>query len=202
MVSQQHCCCAFQSALPVGGATLSIFTSLYGFIFQSTLPVGGERRGLTPTPCPIVISIHAPRGGERPRSVRSRTMPFYFNPHSPWGERRTFEVSVDNPFTISIHAPRMGSDSTVKTYRNDRIKRSTLREPHFFPAKNAYFSPNSSMCATASRTEKQLEYHGFIRIIARLSTYVLHLRLVSIAQIVESNTIRRLVHQHFQRGTK
>lgn len=61
---------------------------------------------------------------------------------------------------ISIHAPRMGSDSTVKAYSNDRIKRSTLREPHFFYSKNACFSPIVSMCATTSRTKiRESEFH-------------------------------------------
>lgn len=147
----------------------------------------------------------------------------YFNPRSPQGERHTTmlqgQAGLEFQSTlpawgvtratmwwnrrkwISIHAPRMGSDSTVKTYRNDRIKRSTLREPHFLYSKNACFSPIVSMCAATSRTKKS-ENQSFIRIISRLGTYVFHLRLVSIAQIVESNTIRRLVHQHFQCGTK
>ena len=56
---------------------------------------------------------------------------------------------------ISIHAPRMGSDSTVKAYSNDRIKWSTLREPHFLYSKNACFSPIVSMGATTSRTKNQ-----------------------------------------------
>ena len=100
-----------------------------------------------------------------------------FNPRSPRGERHPQSLDVWHlsqfqstlpargatlrqafqiqKLYISIHAPREGSDSTVKTCSNDRIKRSTLREPHFFPAKNAYFSPNSSMCATTSRTKNQ-----------------------------------------------
>ena len=102
---------------------------------------------------------------------------------------------------ISIHAPRMGSDSTVKAYSNDRIKWSTLREPHFLYSKNAYFSPIVSMCATTSRTKKS-ENQSFIRIISRLGTYVFHLRLVSIPQIIEPYAVRLLVHQHFQCGTK
>lgn len=102
---------------------------------------------------------------------------------------------------ISIHAPRMGSDSTAKAYSNDRIKRSTLREPHFLYSKNACFSPIVSMCATTSRTKKS-ENQSFIRIISRLGTYVLYLRLVSIPQIVEPYAVRRLVHQHFQCSTK
>ena len=95
----------------------------------------------------------------------------------------------------------MGSDSTAKAYSNDRIKWSTLREPHFFYSKNACFSPIVSMCATTSRTKKS-ENQSLIRIISRLGPYVFHLRLVSIPQIIEPYAVRRLVHQHFQRGTK
>ena len=102
---------------------------------------------------------------------------------------------------ISIHAPRMGSDSTAKAYSNDRIKWSTLREPHFFYSKNACFSPIVSMCATTSRTKKS-ENQSFIRIVSRLGPYVFHLRLVSIPQIIEPYAVRLLVHQHFQCGTK
>ena len=102
---------------------------------------------------------------------------------------------------ISIHAPREGSDSTVKAYSNDRIKRSTLREPHFLFSKNACFSPIVSMCAATSRTKKS-ENQSFIRIISRLGAYVLHLRLVSVPQIIEPYAVRLLVHQHFQCGTK
>lgn len=110
-------------------------------------------------------------------------------------------VFTDVFSNISIHAPRMGSDSTVKAYSNDRIKRSTLREPHFLYSKNAYFSPIVSMCATTSRKKKS-ENQSFIRIISRLGTYVFHLRLVSIPQIIEPYAVRLPVHQHFQCGTK
>ena len=126
----------------------------------------------------VDISIHAPRMG------------------SDLGER-----AGKIPCEISIHAPRMGSDSTAKAYSNDRIKRSTLREPHFLFSKNACFSPIFSMCATTSRTKKS-ENQSFIRIISRLGTYVFHLRLVSVPQIIEPYAVRLLVHQHFQCGTK
>ena len=101
--------------------------------FQSTLPAGGATGSAGLTGAKFGISIHAPRGGSDGCTC--------------------YIVSADT--AISIHAPRGGSDCTVKACSNDRIKRSTLREPHFFPAKNAYFSPNSSMCATTSRTKNQ-----------------------------------------------
>lgn len=148
-------------------------------LFQSTLPVGGATFLNT-----FVQSSHD-----------------NFNPRSPRGERHEEGGHVHILKHISIHAPRMGSDSTVKAYSNDRIKRSTLREPHFLYSKNACFSPIVSMCATTSRTKKS-ENQSFIRIISRLGPYVFHLRLVSIPQIIEPYTVRLLVHQHFQCSTK
>lgn len=127
---------------------------------------------------------------------------YTFQSTLPVGGGTTLRFVFTDVFSnISIHAPRMGSDSTVKAYSNDRIKRSTLREPHFLYSKNAYFSPIVSMCATTSRTKKS-ENQSFIRIISRLGTYVFHLRLVSIPQIIEPYAVRLPVHQHFQCGTK
>ena len=139
--------------------------------------MGSDYFHLCPFPSKL-ISIHAPRRGSDERDARGGTR-----------------------YTISIHAPRRGSDSTVKAYSNDRIKWSTLREPHFLYSKNACFSPIVSMCATTSRKKKS-ENQSFIRIISRLGTYVFHLRLVSVPQIIEPYAVRLLVHQHFQCGTK
>ena len=120
----------------------------------------------------------------------------YFDPRSPHRERhltRTIEAGISY---ISIHAPRRGSDLRGAVpfhpdgYFNPRS-----------PYENAYFSPIVSMCATTSRTKKS-ENQSFIRIISRLGTYVFHLRLVSIPQIIEPYAVRLLVHQHFQCGTK
>ena len=127
-------------------------------IFQSTLPAWGAT-------------------SEKFDILKARRK--HFNPRSPHGERRYAHAKCFHAHSISIHAPRMGSDSTVKAYSNDRIKWSTLREPHFLYSKNACFSPIVSMCATTSRTKKS-ENQSFIRIISRLGTYVFHLRLVSV----------------------
>ncbi len=168
----------FQSTLPAWGATDAAPQAGAALPFQSTLPAWGATAQLLKVTLPMV----------------------YFNPRSPHGERPA-DTSDLRERSISIHAPRMGSDSTVKAYSNDRIKWSTLREPHFLYSKNAYFSPIVSMCATTSRTKKS-ENQSFIRIISRLGTYVFHLRLVSIPQIIEPYAVRLLVHQHFQCGTK
>ena len=169
--------------------------------FQSTLPAWGAtgKRGQYSQD----LCNFNPRSphGERPIAWALYPAKRYFNPRSPHGERRTTDANATHLRVISIHAPRMGSDSTVKAYSNDRIKRSTLREPHFFYSKNACFSPIVSMCATTSRTKKS-ENQSFIRIISRLGTYVFHLRLISVPQIIEPYAVRLLVHQHFQCGTK
>lgn len=97
---------------------------------------------------------HSPQGERRPLRLLRRDL-IYFNPRSPHGERHSTWGASSGGSYISIHAPRMGSDSTVKAYSNDRIKRSTLREPHFLYSKNACFSPIFPLCATTSRTKNQ-----------------------------------------------
>ena len=57
-------------------------------LFQSTLPVGGATRG-------------------RHGSISTAR---YFNPRSPWGERRCVLGDKATRIKISIHAPRGGSD--------------------------------------------------------------------------------------------
>lgn len=101
------------------------------------------------------ISIHAPRRGSDLRGAVPFHPDGYFNPRSPYEERPPTSLYSTVIVVISIHAPRMGSDSTVKAYSNDRIKWSTLREPHFLYSKNACFSPIVSMFATTSRTKNQ-----------------------------------------------
>lgn len=100
------------------------------------------------------ISIHAPRGGSDSQMIGKFTRR-KFQSTLPVGGSDIILLRVRDYHNISIHAPRMGSDSTVKAYSNDRIKRSTLREPHFLFSKNACFSPIVSMCAATSRTKNQ-----------------------------------------------
>ena len=56
--------------------------------FQSTLPVGGATRLRASTGWTGKISIHAPRGGSDKISSESSKEIEDFNPRSPWGERR------------------------------------------------------------------------------------------------------------------
>ena len=78
--------------------------------FQSTLPVGGATSGAGFTIFSTAISIHAPRGGSdcATRSILKKSI--YFNPRSPWGERLCCNTEPASDKDISIHAPRGGSD--------------------------------------------------------------------------------------------
>ena len=167
----------FNPRSPHGERPNLLLTKELPNLFQSTLPAWGATGGMVRRKREPEISIHAPRmgsdivttaaasnvlyfnprspHGERQKSA-SELCPFgHFNPRSPHGERLSSEFGRVASFAISIHAPRMGSDSTVKAYSNDRIKWSTLREPHFLYSKNACFSPIVSMCAATSRTKNQ-----------------------------------------------
>ena len=73
----------FQSTLPVGGATITLLELLRYLRFQSTLPVGGATRT---------------------RFCRSSTS-FYFNPRSPWGERRRGGAEPDWPDNFNPRSP-------------------------------------------------------------------------------------------------
>ena len=115
------------------GERQSVFDVRAGNLqFQSTLPVGGATKGGADFHLRPGISIHAPRGGSDWTAASGRPWPPYFNPRSPWGERRlkvddlvvingfqsTLPVggatcgaqSRGHRFGISIHAPRGGSD--------------------------------------------------------------------------------------------
>ena len=79
-------------------------------LFQSTLPVGGATLHLFSVFAQLGISIHAPRGGSDVPSLIWELPPVDFNPRSPWGERLLVSTLTPGPRVISIHAPRGGSD--------------------------------------------------------------------------------------------
>ena len=119
--------------------------------FQSTLPVWGATAVSGCFGQLLVISIHAPRVGSdmqvRPGAVHNG---YYFNPRSPWGERRQCtrghehrsinfnprspwgeRLDYYNPLFanigISIHAPRGGSDSAFRSMATSSVQfQSTL----------------------------------------------------------------------------
>ena len=90
---------AFQSTLPVRGATAIALYVVMVRVFQSTLPVRGATVNRFVIVNPHRISIHAPRAGSD--HVQCNRVPRLqdFNPRSPCGERpiRTW------PYTGVLH---------------------------------------------------------------------------------------------------
>ena len=154
----------FQSTLPAWGATSGHNQYMHRHCHFNPRSLYGERRLL----CRIrsqnhIISIHAPcmgsdnlqtallsaqnisihapcMGSDRHRRKYLKSHLRFQSTLPVWGATNKL-ACLRLIFIISIHAPCMGSDSTVKAYSNNRIKRSTLRELHFFYSKNAFFSP-------------------------------------------------------------
>ena len=101
---------AFQSTLPLRGATTVLASSMASLVFQSTLPLRGAtpwaragasaRRNFNPrSPC-----------GERRRCRSLPQARSNFNPRSPCGERPAGLAAMTKRSFISIHAPLAGSD--------------------------------------------------------------------------------------------
>ena len=78
----------FNPRSPWGERQLVLTCSNMVVIFQSTLPVGGATAGQAPSARKAQISIHAPRGGSDVIPCFRWFRCLYFNPRSPWGERR------------------------------------------------------------------------------------------------------------------
>ena len=95
----------FQSTLPVGGATKSHKTQPEELEFQSTLPVGGATQAAPPLLGKRAISIHAPRGGSNPVPVAESDGNVYFNPRSPWGERRHLSRPISRASNFNPRSP-------------------------------------------------------------------------------------------------
>ena len=122
----------FQSTLPVGGATREQIGANKSGLISIHAPRGGSDKCSTAQWRNKEISIHAPRGGSDRRLSRQKGTTTYFNPRSPWGERRFYHLPIfAEPLfqstlpvggatadrkqqgyrsDISIHAPRGGSD--------------------------------------------------------------------------------------------
>ena len=105
--------CAFQSTLPVWGATIHMRDKLAGALFQSTLPVWGATFSLLRGTGVNPISIHAPRVGSDHSAGILICLQRRFQSTLPvWGA--TKEVRKAAGLTlISIHAPRVGSDVMI-----------------------------------------------------------------------------------------
>ena len=79
---------AFQSTLPVGGATAGTHDNAHKGQISIHAPRGGERpRYFYIFSSSAPISIHAPRGGSDHSRYQSYRYHHDFNPRSPWGER-------------------------------------------------------------------------------------------------------------------
>ena len=126
----------FQSTLPVWGATFRPSASMVFSIFQSTLPVWGATLSCVSYLVALKFQSTLPVWGATHGGFLSGRCFTYFNPRSPYGERRfsmpnttaslkfqsTLPVwgatlsprGVRPNWDISIHAPRMGSDDFVE----------------------------------------------------------------------------------------
>ena len=82
----------FQSTLPGWGATCYAVACNRSIEFQSTLPGWGATKRGRETRGVIEISIHAPRMGSDTTTGRRTSLPSYFNPRSPDGERQVAVV--------------------------------------------------------------------------------------------------------------
>mgnify|MGYP001666029141 CR=1 FL=1 len=100
---------AFQSTLPVWGATTmhKIYTHLAQF--QSTLPVWGATDAACPAVPDLGISIHAPRVGSDYVHGSIVAGPNDFNPRSPCGERRPCVLNCAAPTKFQSTLPVWGA---------------------------------------------------------------------------------------------
>ena len=74
---------AFQSTLPVRGATYILPRATMQVKFQSTLPVRGATQRDSSNSARSAISIHAPREGSDFLQRKMKAWCIYFNPRSP-----------------------------------------------------------------------------------------------------------------------
>ena len=77
--------------------------------FQSTLPVGGATATIFDNQALLNISIHAPRGGSDGQR-QTTSFPSWISIHAPRGGSDYKHKGGRGARTISIHAPRGGSD--------------------------------------------------------------------------------------------
>ena len=78
--------------------------------FQSTLPVWGATLARAPSPAKRDFNPRSPCGERHPPHRDSMRSGYDFNPRSPCGERRRQSGRRRWTEGISIHAPRVGSD--------------------------------------------------------------------------------------------
>ena len=103
---------AFQSTLPVRGATIS----LAFWAALKAISIHAPREGsdhLSDASFPgTEISIHAPREGSDQDSLQTQIGLFDISIHAPREGSDLFDGVLGQICAISIHAPREGSDGT------------------------------------------------------------------------------------------
>ena len=139
---------AFQSTLPLRGATTAQTHARSTIPFQSTLPLRGATLSFRPAEPPVFISIHAPlAGSDRIRGDRATMLvisihaplagsdsdcllpsplPSHFNPRSPCGERRTPSCPVAWIGLFQSTLPLRGATMLTTTEAATRLFQSTL----------------------------------------------------------------------------
>ena len=105
----------FQSTLPARGATAHRRSFGGDEVISIHAPRAGSDLGFADCVFRVFeISIHAPRTGSDPSSSSTFRRTRHFNPRSPHGERRLWQVAQEIHTSISIHAPRTGSDADAR----------------------------------------------------------------------------------------
>ena len=83
----------FQSTLPMRGATFRLFATSRRAIISIHTPHAGSDSTRHRSPVKrFRISIHTPHAGSDAAPETSAPLDFYFNPHSPCGERHTIKL--------------------------------------------------------------------------------------------------------------
>ena len=100
------------------GERLVFGTSLFCLkAFQSTLPVRGATRARVYDNAPLIISIHAPRAGSDPICCLKLCMIQHFNPRSPCGERQQYIVLLQVQSAIYTQSAILSIVNAIKGRR-------------------------------------------------------------------------------------
>ena len=97
--------CAFQSTLPLRGATLSARLFTISSSISIHTPLAGSDDRQSHVGLRVQISIHTPLAGSDPAVPEESADTGYFNPHSPCGERRTQRRFRIVPDDFNPHSP-------------------------------------------------------------------------------------------------
>ena len=104
---------AFQSTLPVGGATALVVPGKDVRPISIHAPRGGSDPRRCAAILPALISIHAPRGGSDDDLMFGVLFCIEFQSTLPVGGATARQLADNLKAQISIHAPRGGSDAGI-----------------------------------------------------------------------------------------